>query len=73
MKEIDARGFFRTVGDLKTLLQGIPDDRIIICQVTAEDGTTWNMWPSFTGQVQGGTIAAITFTHIELKTLPKSQ
>ena len=61
---------FHTVGTLKKALEGLPDDRFIVCQVVAKDGKVWNMWGEFCPQVPQGTIACLTFRHDELKTLP---
>lgn len=61
---------FVNVGELRKALEGVPDDRFIACQVVAKDGRTWNMNATFCPRVPHGTIAAITFDHHELKTLP---
>ena len=61
---------FHTVGQLRKLLEDLPDDRFIACQVVAADGKAWNMWGQFCGQVPHETIACLTFAHDELKTLP---
>jgi hypothetical protein len=61
---------FHTVGTLKKALEGLPDDRYIVCQVVAKDGKVWNMWGEFCPQVPQGTIACLTFRHDELETLP---
>jgi len=60
---------FNTVGQLRKALEGVPDDRIIVPQVVAEDGSAWNMWAEFCPQVPQGTIACLQLTHIELKSL----
>jgi hypothetical protein len=68
----DARqvgGDFCTVGQLRRLLEGVPDDRFLACQVVAADGSAWNMGATFTPQVPHGTIAALTLAHPELHTL----
>ena len=59
-----------TVGSLKRALKGLPDDRIIVCQVEANDGKVWNMRGEFCPQVPQGTIACLIFTHKKLETLP---
>lgn len=61
---------FHTVGTLKKALEGLPDDRSIVCQVVAKDGKVWNMWGEFCPQVPQGTIACLTFRHDEFETLP---
>lgn len=61
-----------TVGTLKKALEGLPDDRLIMCQVVAKDGKAWNMWGDFCPQVPQGTISCLTFYHDELETLPQS-
>ena len=61
---------FNLVGQLRKALEGLPDDRLIICQVVATDGKAWNMWGEFCPQVPQGTIACLTFRHDELETLP---
>jgi len=61
---------FCKVGELRKALENLPDDRFIACQVVAKDGKAWNMWGEFCPQVPQGTIAALTFRHDELETLP---
>lgn len=62
---------FSTVGALRKVLDGVPDDRLIICQVVAADGRAWNMWGEFCPQAPHGTVAVLTLRHDELKTLPE--
>lgn len=62
---------FHTVGQLRKALEGVPDERMIICQVVGKESGAWNMCARFTPQVQGGTIAVLTLDHPELKTLPE--
>ena len=60
---------FSTVGKLRSLLDGLPDDRMIIAQVAAEDGTAWSMFPDFC-PLAGDTFSVICLTHHQLKTMP---
>jgi hypothetical protein len=62
---------FHTVGQLRQAIEGIPDDRLLICQVVGEDSGAWSMFASFTPQVQLGTIACLTLSHPQLKKLPE--
>lgn len=58
---------FHTVGQLRKALEGVPDDRIIMNQVVGFDGTAWNMYAEFCGQVaKEGSIACLTFKHEKL-------
>ena len=59
------------VKTLRDALEGLPDDRIIMCQTVGQDHTAWNMCGSFCKQVPNGDIAVLTFQHSDLKTLPK--
>jgi hypothetical protein len=61
---------FGTVGELRKALEGVDDNRLIICQVVAKDGKVWNMWGEFCPQIPQGTIACMQFKHDELETLP---
>lgn len=63
-------GYFYKVRHLRKMMEGLPDDQFIACQVVATDGTAWSMWGYFCPQVPGGTISVLTFKHDELKTLP---
>lgn len=65
------KSFFSTVGELRKLLEGVPDDRQIIAQVIGKDNGAWNMWPSFTPQVPQGTVACLQMEHDQLVTLPE--
>jgi hypothetical protein len=60
---------FHTVGQLKKILKYLPNDRFIACQVVAKDGKAWNMRGEFCPQVHQGSIACLTFSHDDLKTL----
>ncbi len=59
------------VKTLRDALEGLPDDRIIMCQTVGKDSGAWNMWGSFCKQVPNGDIAVLTFEHDQLKILPK--
>lgn len=59
------------VKTLREALDGLPDDRIIMCQIVGKDGSAWNLWGSFCKLVPNGDIAVLTFEHDRLKTLPK--
>lgn len=61
---------FYKVGELRKALEGLPDDRLIVCQVVAKDGKAWNMQGGFCPKVPQGTIACLTFKHHQLETLP---
>lgn len=58
---------FNTVGELRKALDGVNDDKVLMCQVAAEDGTAWNLRGSFF--TQENMVAVLTFRHPELKTL----
>jgi hypothetical protein len=58
------------VGQLKAALADLPDDRPILSQVAANDGTAWNMPFEFIGQVPFGTVAAVILRHPDLDTMP---
>lgn len=60
---------FATVGELKNLLKNVDDDKIIICQVIAEDNSVWNMFGSFSEITNSDKLTVIQFKHPELKTL----
>ena len=60
---------FSTVGELRELLEGLPDDRLIIPQVVANDGTAWNMVPKFLAKVPNGDVAVLTLSHSQLNSL----
>lgn len=64
---------FRTVGELRVLLEGLPDDRLVLAQVAASDGTAWMLMPSFVRKVTGGTVAALSLSHHRLATLPSME
>lgn len=61
---------FGSVGKLRQLLEGLPDDRMIIAQVVAKDGRCWSMSPALCQQIRGGNIACLTLDHPQLETLP---
>ena len=65
---------FRTAGDLRALLDGVPDDRIIMAQVVGSESGAWNMVPTFapcSGCTHGsGDISVLTFSHPMLSHLP---
>jgi hypothetical protein len=66
------KGNFYTVGQLRSMLVDLPENRLIATQVVATDGTAWNMWAKFTPCVsQGDGFAILTLYHSELTTLPK--
>lgn len=58
------------VGKLRAALEGLPDDRLILCQVVGADGSAWNVGGSFVPQVRYGTVALLQMSHPELTTLP---
>lgn len=62
---------FSTVGELKKILQDLPDDRLIISQVVGSEEGAWNMQSEFCKKVQNGEISVITLKHPDLKKLPK--
>ena len=62
---------FYMAGQLKEAVKNIPDDRIMVCQVVAENGEAWNLCGEICPQVPGGNIGVITFKHAQLKSLPK--
>ena len=61
---------FGTVGQLRALLEGVPDDRVIIPQVVGSESGAWNMIASFTPLIQGGSMATLTLWHPHLDRLP---
>jgi hypothetical protein len=61
---------FRPVGDLRALLEGVPDDRPLMAQVMGNEGGAWNMVPSFLALAPGGSIAVLTLWHPFLAQLP---
>ena len=62
---------FSTVGQLRKALEGVPDDRPIICQVVAVDHGAWNMYGSFCPEIQHSNMACVALEHPELKTMPQ--
>ena len=62
---------FSTVGQLRKALEGVPDDRPIICQVVAADHGAWNMHGSFCPQIQRSNMACVALAHPDLKTMPR--
>lgn len=54
---------FFNVGQLKKLLENLPDERLIVCQVVTPQKGVWNMWGRFCPQVPQGTVACMTFSH----------
>lgn len=62
-----------TVRDLKDAIAALPDDRLVLSQVAATDGTSWSMRCVFIRCVQGGNVAGLSMSHPDLYTLlPKS-
>lgn len=61
---------FYTVGQLRAALEGVPDDRVIMAQVVAVDGSAWNMRATFMARIPAGNVAALTLEHPQLATLP---
>lgn len=61
---------FYTVGELKNLLDGLPDTQRIFCQVAAVDGSAWNMFGAMTSNNEQS-FTTLTFSHPQLKTMPK--
>lgn len=66
-------GYFHRASELKELVNNLPDDTVILCQVVAEDGTIWSVFPELSGVLDSfkwkSPVAALTLTHPELKTL----
>lgn len=61
---------FHNVGQLRALLQDLPDNHPILGQVVAADGSVWSMFMSFTPSLRpGGDMAALTFSHLQLSSL----
>lgn len=63
------RVFFQTVGELRKAIEGVPDDRLLICQVVGKESGAWNMESSFTAKVPHGTMAVLTLDHPQLQRL----
>lgn len=72
MEPLEEIKFF-TVKQLREILKDLPDDRYIMTQVAAIDGTAWNCYASFCPQINppDGNIALITLSHAQLKNLPR--
>jgi hypothetical protein len=60
-----------TVGDLRRAIDGLPDDRPILCQVIATNNDAWNMFCEFTALPESLKWASVLqLKHRELKRLP---
>lgn len=61
--------------ELKEALKDVSDNNIIICQVSSQDGNSWNCNGSFVSNINpidpSCKISCLTFSHPQLKTLPK--
>lgn len=62
---------FRTVGELRRALEGAPDERQLMSQVVAADGSAWNLSGRVVPNVEGSgrSLAAISLTHRDLLAL----
>lgn len=58
------------VADLRKALEGLPDERLIVSQVVAMDGTAWNLAAEFCPTAAGGNVAVLSLTHPLLRTMP---
>lgn len=58
-----------TPSQLKLLLDELPQDKHIICQVVDEHGKAWNMFYTFEDDRQGSYIQLRVY-HPDLKSLP---
>ena len=75
MRPLDERhgSEFGTVGVLRKLLEGLPDDRRIHIQVIGheEDSPVWSMFAQFSPTAYGKKpLAVLTVSHPQLKRLP---
>lgn len=61
---------FYTVGQLRALLEGLPDDRQVLCQVVASNGQAWNMVGQFSQKI--GSFSCLQMKHENLTNLPAS-
>lgn len=59
---------------LKEAVKNIPDNALIICQVTAKDGQVWNLngeiIPNMNPDDTQNKIAVISLSHPQVKSLP---
>lgn len=60
---------FFTVGQLRKLLEGVPDERHIMCQVVATNGQAWNMIGQFAPKIGNNSSALLQMKHEELTEL----
>lgn len=58
---------FYTVGQLRALLESLPDNRQIMCQVVATNGQAWNMIGQFSQQL--GSFSYLQMKHEDLSAL----
>lgn len=75
MRELQ-RGAFRTVGELRKLLEGVPDEAIILTQVKGTDSIyIWMMHPTLSGPLEHfkweAPVLCLSIEHPDLKVLPK--
>ncbi len=61
-----------TVQQLIEELEKMQPNKTVLCQVVAEDGSAWNMSFEINDVPRSDWIVALTVSHPELKTLPKT-